>query len=151
MIKGQISLQYLLLVAGAILLVALVGYALKQSLQISTPTYTFNGTYHIVTDLRYAPRESPELTCIDCSYLFLSEYGGSMKGDLNMDGHNILNVDKVYIVNPTNTAQLCLKGVCIQSWKEIGLKQREMKIMFLKKLLSKRRKKVKTPSIEFKG
>ena len=47
--NGQISLSYLLLVFGAIILVAIVGLSLKESMSsmASMPTYTFNGSYHM--------------------------------------------------------------------------------------------------------
>ena len=46
---------------------------------------------------------------------FCSIFGCTMQGDLDMGGYDILNATMVN-VNRTNSTEVCINGVCIDSW-----------------------------------
>ena len=88
--KSQLSMEYILILAGAILITIAVGIAIKTALHEETPSIQMSGSKVFSGMIIKAAFD-----CSQCDNRFVNVIGDIMKGDLNMNWHDILNVNLI--------------------------------------------------------
>ena len=88
--KAQLSMEYILILAGAILITIAVGIAIKTALHEETPSIQMSGSKVFSGMIIKAAFD-----CSQCDNRFVNVIGDIMKGDLNMNWHDILNVNSM--------------------------------------------------------
>jgi hypothetical protein len=122
--KAQLSMEYILILAGAILITIAVGIAIKTALHEETPSIQMSGSKVFSGMIIKAAFD-----CSQCDNRFVNVIGDIMKGDLNMNWHDILNVNLITgkklkfdegDFNKLDANKICLNGKCKSDWKDIG-------------------------------